>query len=320
MAKNTKWKEEEDSVLYTYYPQGDYATILSLLPNRTKTAITVRATVLGIKREHFHWTKEEDDYLIKHRGVLPYSEIALNLNRDVSAVTRRVGYMKLPPDSRCRALSNRDYFYNENFFSTVTHNTAYWAGLIASDGNVYNNTLSISLHKKDADVLERFAEEIEFTGLIDHGQKDECCRIRLNGAYKLIEDLYSFYNITSCKSLTLQPPNLDDTLLLSFCVGIIDGDGCVYKLPGENRKSYFLYIATGSEDFGMGMQNKLKCLLPEQKRIRLRKARTCYRLEISGRKNYEFLAEHVIASSLKPMSRKWDGFLLEYGTNDYISH
>ena len=60
------------------------------------------------------------------------------------------------------------YTQNENFFSEPNDKNSYWAGFIAADGGIEktSNRLRIGLSIKDRELLEVFAQQVEFTGPI----------------------------------------------------------------------------------------------------------------------------------------------------------
>lgn len=120
---------------------------------------------------------------------------------------------------------------NTNIFSEMTNRSAYWLGLIASDGNISDldkekvYKIVLSLQKEDIYLLEKFKEDLNSENKIS---------IRNNQAYfkinneKIYKDLL-YYNITPKKSLTLKfPNNLEDKYIRHFVRGIFDGDGSIY--------------------------------------------------------------------------------------------
>ena len=144
---------------------------------------------------------------------------------------------------KCQYCSGRHFKVNHEYFSKLNVENCYWAGFIAADGYIMKNrtTIRIVLQSKDKSQLERFIEDVQFTGSI----YDEIRH--LNGkAYgsvgvyitskQLCNDLANVFNVTNCKSLTLQPPNLESLeLQLAFIKGYIDGDGTIYHKNGTNQ-------------------------------------------------------------------------------------
>src|SRR6267154_3825493 len=121
-------------------------------------------------------------------------------------------------------------FHDEFYFQKPDIENSYWAGFIAADGCVSNkgNSLSIALAEKDKKHLLLFANTIKYTGNLLKHEKTKSYRLNIYGAQNINKHLLENYNITPRKSLTLQPPNLEDNFhIKSFIVGLIDGDGCI---------------------------------------------------------------------------------------------
>jgi hypothetical protein len=66
-----------------------------------------------------------------------------------------------------RKMSPR-FKYKTDFFSTYTKESCYWAGLIAADGYIrYNrDEVLLSLKYDDIDLIQKFSNQIKFTGEI----------------------------------------------------------------------------------------------------------------------------------------------------------
>lgn len=69
------WTEDEDNYLIKYYPISSWDEILNMLPNRSRTAITARASYLGISKENYFWPKADIDILINNYGKIPIEEL-----------------------------------------------------------------------------------------------------------------------------------------------------------------------------------------------------------------------------------------------------
>ena len=122
------------------------------------------------------------------------------------------------------------YRRNEEFFSEPNGVNSYWAGFLAADGYVNlrsGKILTIHLHRKDRNHLERFKSLTESTAPIRNCH-DKCSNFN-NSSSKWVDDLQANWSITTNKSLTLRPPPTDPSrseINLAFIVGYIDGDGC----------------------------------------------------------------------------------------------
>lgn len=124
-------------------------------------------------------------------------------------------------------------FRDKTFFSEPNINNSYWAGFIAADGCIVGNRLVINLAVKDKDHLQVLATSLG-TYLYEYTTKQYSCVRLAMRSMQIAEDLYNNYNITSKKSMTLQPPNItDEKQIQAFIAGYFDGDGSLYYF--QNR-------------------------------------------------------------------------------------
>lgn len=138
----------------------------------------------------------------------------------------------------------RKYFFNEQFFDTLTKNSAYWLGFISADGSIEKYTLTISLQYGDNLHLEKLKKSINgkqpITKVLCKNSErnskwkdSENCSIRICSKY-LIKQLET-HDIYRNKSLIFTFPEqlLNSPYLKEFCRGYFDGDGGV----SFNKKS-----------------------------------------------------------------------------------
>jgi intein/homing endonuclease len=137
------------------------------------------------------------------------------------------------------------YRHNTSFFNQQVPTVAYWAGFIAADGCIYakDSTIRIIISEKDKSLLHEFIRDIQYDGKIhqriisQNGKLFSRVKVSIP-AKKNIEYLRTYYNITPRKSLTLQPPNIDDLeMIKAFIAGYIDGDGCIISTDKTIRLS-----------------------------------------------------------------------------------
>lgn len=149
------------------------------------------------------------------------------------------------------------YTHNKWFFSQITPETCYWAGVITTDGCLSSSpkggaVLTLVAAIKDRDHVERFKAAIQATNPIglrynacalskrDKQKKYPSCALSIDGAQECTSDLAKTFNITPNKTLRSTPPNLP-TLYhrLCFIRGMIDGDGTITSAPSQEG---FLHI------------------------------------------------------------------------------
>jgi hypothetical protein len=166
------------------------------------------------------------------------------------------------------------------YFQTLDSNLkAYFLGFICADGAIVKNTLTITIHRKDKEILEKLKLEIGCEHRIksintpmgfDKTRNVDHVRFEITNSL-LIQDLNS-YGIYPRKSMTIG--NILENIPLvyrdSFIVGYFDGDGSV-QLPRGSSKfvakenkivSYPSYALTvsfrGTKPFLRGISDHLQ--------------------------------------------------------------
>jgi hypothetical protein len=169
------------------------------------------------------WTEEEDALVVEHydrenldfiRKLLPH--------RSNSSLCQRA--MRFGLTSRTK------YSHEEEFFSEPNLLNSYYAGLIAADGCIirrkkYNSVeMKLDLESKDRYYLEKFKSSINSTGPIGDytyichftGKPKEYSRFIIYTAKRIATSLEENFNITSAKTYTLNPPNLNNDLAMAY--------------------------------------------------------------------------------------------------------
>lgn len=187
------------------------------------------------------WTEAEIQHLkqLCDTGLYRFCDMVPLLGRTTSGI-----------HYKCYALGFRNayrqpctYEHDRAFFSRVTPETCYWAGIMTTDGTILRHAyaragLSLQVALKDMDLVECWKATIKATHPINRGKakcqlstKDpnayhEHCTLRLDSAPELVADLDRVFNITYSKTLRCPPPELPDTLhKLCYMRGYVDGDG-----------------------------------------------------------------------------------------------
>lgn len=200
-------------------------------------------------------------------------------------------------------LNHRRYKVNDNFFSIPTILSSYYAGFIAADGNIKkdSNLLTIGLSSKDKPWLKEFIKyldsDYEIHEYVQNGHNISYINITSS---KICEDLNNIYNITPCKSLTLQAPNIIDTDLIdAFIVGLIDGDGCI----GTTGNRFYITI-TGTYNILNFVKVRIEEILekPVGKIISTTDSNFVFRI---SDKNARIVYNTLNRLNLPKLKRKW---------------
>lgn len=100
-----KWTEEEIEIIKNNYSVYNINYVQSLLPNRSKNAITLMANKLGVLsfvRMNELWTKKERQYIIDNWELEPDKVMAIKLNRTFRSVKwkrEELGFYRMDMDS-----------------------------------------------------------------------------------------------------------------------------------------------------------------------------------------------------------------------------
>lgn len=146
---------------------------------------------------------------------------------------------------------NCKYSVNESFFKTITKDSAYVLGWVASDGCIQyipKKKYSLRFELKDYDALEMIRTLMNSTHRI-FPRKDKKTYCLIIDSKKLIKSLLDL-GITPKKTYTLQFPNIPKEYYPDFIRGYFDGDGSVY-INKHNHKAPQLvsYICSANKQF-----------------------------------------------------------------------
>lgn len=211
----------------------------------------------------------------------------------------------------CRNGFKRIYSVNEDTFKNYDSVTAYWAGLIAADGNIFKRSLTLSAAEKDKESLNKFKDFIKAENPIScYTIQDKYRSCQLVISSKVIcDDLTRLWNITPKKSLTLQPPPIEDVNLIdAYIVGYIDGDGStgLYK---SKRQDKICITIIGTLELCTWIKNRFETIIGKSiKNVckyhpKISNVNT-YRIYVSD-KNARKLFLHYYNIKLPRLPRKW---------------
>lgn len=142
----------------------------------------------------------------------------------------------------------------QNYFEVIdSSNKAYLAGFITADGALVEATnsnsiaLTITIHKKDRDILEFLRKELKCDNPIIELKRDNLIRFTLSSK-KLSNDLIRL-GIVPRKSLVLGSvyKNIPNKYQKAFLLGYFDGDGCICY----SRRKFAISIR-GTKEFLQG--------------------------------------------------------------------
>ena len=325
------WSQEEDDLLNVLYENTAISKIMELLPKRSRQAIRNRATkVLGLKRvDNREWSEEEDKFICDNYGNISTTDMCreMGTGRKRSTIKKRARDIGLCCTSEQSDYLKRTLYHDVNYFHLPSIENSYWAGFLAADGCVRSrgNSVKLSLGYKDHKHLERFCTDVAFTGrpkvytkvggFKASGSKMSEVIIHCK---RWVKDLDEVYNIRKQKTFLLEPPQLDYYNSLSYIIGYIDGDGCIYGLTGKTKYMSIDLLGTKNllkwtRDIFIGIDRRCS-------RSHILKKNKIFRYSTIGSKALQILVESTKVD-VPRLRRKWgkyvDYFNLDYNCYSY---
>lgn len=97
-----KWSEEEIAILKEYAPKCHYKELVKVLPNRSISAINLRAHLLGIEliTDYYKLNEETADYIRENWGKMSIRDLARNLKVTPKIIYRYKKELNLPDIER----------------------------------------------------------------------------------------------------------------------------------------------------------------------------------------------------------------------------
>jgi hypothetical protein len=217
----------------------------------------------------------------------------------------------------------RKYDINDNFFSDLTLENCYWGGMLASDGCIHaKSKVSLVLQGSDIEHVRKLAkcaniptENIKVKKISYVKQNGENSTVA--GLYitsrQWVEDLNFWFNITPNKTLTLQPPDIENKNdIVAFLAGFIDGDGYIKVQKRNNSTWLSLSITSANLKFLQWVNNFIENNYLDSKKkgvtgvpIKQKSKKHCYEYSFGGVKAVKF-ANDVLSLDLPLLNRKWD--------------
>jgi 16S rRNA G966 N2-methylase RsmD len=201
-------------------------------------------------------TDQEIEFEIFNRYNLGHSSevIAKSFNLNGSTVCRIV--KRLGGDIRPPEENKRKYRINKDFFKDIdSEEKAYALGFMYADGNVHKSlsSFSITLHKKDKDVLDKFNSWIYINDDRVELCNDERYVIFRVSSTEMVQDLIK-HGCVPAKTFKLKLPSIDKDLFKHFLRGFLDGDGCISIQESGRVKVIF----TGYDKFLIELKEEIQ--------------------------------------------------------------
>ena len=192
-----------------------------------------RLNKLGIVNKQ---TKTPDEVIIE----------AFNSSKSIREAANKIGMSPGAYHKRIQKLGidfkdkhdTRKYKVNDNVFSILSPETAYWLGFIAADGSVVDNTLRFVLNRRDEETLQRFLDFCDSNYPVNYhtahytdndGVKHEFDAVNLKiTSKKIVADLAKYGIVQNKKNMDIPfIQYIPEEYKVDFIIGFFDGDGSV---------------------------------------------------------------------------------------------
>ena len=221
--------------------------------------------MIKIKEKRYPYCKftitQEKQIIDKYIQGKSLREIGKEYDCDPTTVRNILKAYKVETRNYSQARRNfLSYSINENSFAYDNKNTAYWLGVMYSDGYIsktgkYTNYFGLTINEKDLEWLEQFKHFLQYNGKIIRFTSNttfkkgtKVARL-LIGNNKIVSDLEK-WGVIEKKTFKLK--ELPSTSFLDdFIRGYIDGDGSL-------NKKYPNIIICGTKDLLLSIANYFK--------------------------------------------------------------
>lgn len=194
----------------------------------SKSTISNHRKKLGISATDLNFAlRKKENYICSQINKKTSSALAKELNCSKSFI------IKIWRENDLKR-SNNKFKLNDTYFSIIdTPQKAYWLGFISADGCIYRGAdrtamLSISLNKKDEEILFRIREVLDTDKPIYY-DKNNMATLQISSD-KLCDDLLKI-GIGVRKTFDFSPTlifnNIPSKFFPSFLLGYFDGDGSI---------------------------------------------------------------------------------------------
>lgn len=211
-------------------------------------------------------------------------KISKDLGIHRQAATAAVSEQEIPTNRNIQRWLSLD----ENAFSVITPESAYWIGFLMADGCVKGNAVMLGLQHGDIGHVRKFKEFLKSGHKVEEFKREttfkdrtryktisSVCRLQFR-SQKIVDDLAK-YGITPNKSLTAKVIGLENNT--HFWRGVIDGDGSIGETINQGTLGnvpWPVVTLCGSADMIQQFIDFVNILHPNKRRIHKESGRNLY--------------------------------------------
>lgn len=308
-------KIEEIDNLYIEYKNGKSISKIAKENNIPRQSLT------NIFIKHCNYkpkSRRKNDNLVNEYYVDLYYEEYLSTNISQTEFCKKHSLCRQCLGERFKAKypniktkKDNKLHINSNSFSNINYDSAYWLGVLLTDGYLDKKN-KVSLCLKDKEHIEHFKTFLEsshkiYTKTIIINDK-KCYAYSLSFSDSTI---YNDLNKLGCynnKSFTVRLPLLENIYMPNLIRGVFDGDGCT------TNKSYTCSNSLSIVSANLDFLNDIKYVLEKNSIIinGIHKSRNLYTLRISSKiENVKNFFNYIYKNSntSNRLNRKYESIL-----------
>lgn len=196
-----KWNKEEEKLIENFYNEGKSIDYISLVLNRSKTSVQIKAQRIGVKHSKY-WTDSEDKILLDNYQTCDINELTrLIKSKTKLQVSKRMSTLNI------RAATSKKSFYNLN--DAFNYYKKYINGEYKKFSFDYPNEYDTIFFRyfiklKNIKVTEEFLYNIFYSEFLKEAKLYSRIKKKWHSCYEFITNCYPNFNLKEYKFKTLQ--------------------------------------------------------------------------------------------------------------------
>jgi hypothetical protein len=169
---------------------------------------------------------EPSTSIAKRVGVSPGSLIKRMRNNNIH----------IRPKSSYENVGGRKYYFDFDFFKSDSPAAAYIAGFLYGDGNLENNNVKVSIHKRDTEVLRFIKSELKSTSPIKNSNNGKTPYAHFSISHRNLPTDLLKYGVCPNKTYIYHQPTFNQKYFGHYLRGLVDADGFIdIRFPKGHR-------------------------------------------------------------------------------------
>lgn len=260
IAKIIGAKEEKEILGNSPFKMHDKRAIMKKYNCSMKTAERAMKK-LGL----IHTSPENIECILRYQNGEKVSDLKKEYNMSQANLNALMRYRNIPQ-------RGTQHFCNFRYFENIdTEDKAYFLGFIYADGNLYRNSMKITIRDYDIDVLEKLKKYMNSNHpiykkpLSDWSGKEVLKKdgiVELIISQKKIREDLNKHGVFPNKTHTLEslPSTVSDKLIKHFIRGYIDGDGSFGRYVHNDGYERSSVNIVGTKKFLIELSHKVSQL------------------------------------------------------------